>query len=94
MSEMPSEPAEQKPALGSPESAAFFRAKLAEIGETQSSLARLMKRYGDDRPERNILRSIQRTASGQSRVSGEMRVLLRFMERGRKKRLKREACEE
>jgi hypothetical protein len=75
---------------GTPESAAWFRAELAEIGETQSGLARLMKRCGDDREQGNILRSIQRMAAGDARISGEMRVLLHFLRTGRRKRMERE----
>ena len=68
------------------EGAAFFRAALRELGETQSSLARLMKKHGDDRQPATILRNIQRMANGEARVSGEMRVLLNFLLRGRRER--------
>lgn len=78
---------EAKKSLGTPESAAFFRAALQELEETQGSLARLMQKYGDDRKPATILRNIQRMASGDARVSGEMRVLLNFMLRGKKRRL-------
>lgn len=79
------------PIGGTPESAAWFRAVLEEIGETQSSLARLMKRCGDDRQKATILRNIQRMANGEARVSGEMRVLLHFLRRSRAKRKAAEA---
>jgi hypothetical protein len=72
---------------GTPEGAAFFRAALQTLEESQSSLARLMAKYGDDRQPATILRSIQRMANGEARVSGEMRVLLNFMLRGKQKRL-------
>jgi hypothetical protein len=84
----PTEP----PARGSPESAAFFRAALAEIGETQASLARLMKRKGDDRQPKTILRNIQRMAVGEARVPGEMRVLLTMLRTGKEKAIKRAAA--
>lgn len=74
------------PPAPSADSAAFFRAALAELGETQSSMARLMKRWGDDRQPATILRNIQRMANGEARVSGEMRVLINFMLRGKKRR--------
>jgi hypothetical protein len=78
---------EVKRNLGTPEGAAFFRAALQELEESQSSLARLMQRYGDDRKPATILRNIQRMANGEARVSGEMRVLLNFMLRGKRRRL-------
>lgn len=74
------------PVRGNAESATFFRQTLEQLGENQSSLARLMKRHGDDRQPATILRNIQRMATGEARVSGEMRVLLNFMLRGKKKR--------
>lgn len=58
-----------------------FRAVLARLGFSQSSLARFMVEMGDDRDEKNVLRSIQRMVSGDSRISGEMRVMLGVMER-------------
>ena len=73
-------------ANGSPESAAWFREQLTAIEETQSGLARLMKRCGDDRQPPTILRNIQRMALGEARVSGEMRVLLHFLRRGKEKK--------
>lgn len=74
------------PLGGSPDSAAWFRAALEEIGETQSSLVRLMVRNGDDRKPPTILRHIQRMALGEARVSGEMRVILTMLKRSRQKR--------
>lgn len=74
--------------LGTPESAQWFRAMLEEIGETQTSLARLMERNGDDRKAATILRNIQRMANGEARVSGEMRVILTMISRAQKKRAK------
>lgn len=78
--------ADEPPVRGNAESAKFFRHALEQLGENQSSLARLMKRHGDDRQPATILRNIQRMATGEARVSGEMRVLLNFMLRGKKKR--------
>ena len=82
---------ETKRVSGSPESAATFREQLEAIEETQSGLAKLMKRCGDDRQPSTMLRNMQRMALGEARVSGEMRVLLHFLRRGREKR--RNACE-
>lgn len=60
-----------------------FRAKIADLNLTQSGLARRMKELGDDRVEKNILRSIQRMIAGDARVSGEMRALLGLLEQTR-----------
>ena len=60
-----------------------LRARIAGLGLTQSGLARRMKQLGDDRDEKNILRSIQRMVAGDARVSGEMRALLGLMEEQR-----------
>ncbi len=73
------------PIGGTPESAAWFRAMLEQLGENQSSLARLMHRKGDDRQPATILRTIQRMATGEARVSGEMRVILTMMLRAKKR---------
>jgi hypothetical protein len=61
-----------------------FRARIANLGFTQSGLARRMKELGDDRDEKNILRSIQRMVAGDARVSGEMRALLGLLEQSRR----------
>ena len=81
------------PLGGTPESAAWFRSALENLGETQSSLARLMHRKGDDRKLNTILRTIQRMAIGEARVSGEMRVILTMMQRA-KDRGERRAAEQ
>ena len=81
------------PIGGTPESAEWFRAMLEELGETQSSLARLMHRKGDDRQPATILRTIQRMATGDARVSGEMRVILNMMKRAKNRAEKRIAAE-
>ena len=84
----------EKVARGTPESAAWFRAALVEIGETQSSLAKLMKRCGDDRQPRTILRNMQRMALGEARVSGEMRVVLHFLRHSRVRQARLAAARE
>ena len=71
------------PGRGSPESAAWFRDKLEALGMGQSALARLMLAHGDDRQFATILRSVGRMASGEARVSGEMRALLGMLEEAR-----------
>ena len=57
-----------------------LRERIARLGMTQTGLARRMKELGDDRDEKNILRSIQRMIAGDARVSGEMRAMLGMME--------------
>jgi hypothetical protein len=54
----------------------MLRQALADFGMSQSGFAKLMKELGDDRDEKNILRSIQRMIAGDARVSGEVRALL------------------
>ncbi len=68
------------PGRGSSESAAWFRDKLEALQMSQSGLARLMIDRGDDRQMTTILRSLSRMASGDARVSGEMRALLGTLE--------------
>lgn len=58
-----------------------FRQIIARLGFSHSSLARFMVEMGDDRDEKNVLRSIQRMLAGDSRISGEMRAMLGVMER-------------
>jgi hypothetical protein len=70
------------PNTGTPESAAWFRAELEALGQTQTGFARWMQRRGDDRKPATIIRHIQRMASGEARVSGEMRVILSMMRKG------------
>ena len=69
------------PGRGSAESAAWFRDKLKKLGLSQPALARLMLERGDDRQIGTILRTLSRMASGDARVSGEMRALLGTLER-------------
>lgn len=80
-----SETAPPLPTTGTPESAAWFRAQLAELGLTQSSFARWLQEHGDDRRLGTILRHVQRMANGEARVSGEMRVILTMMLAGQRK---------
>jgi hypothetical protein len=56
-----------------------------------TGLARLMHRKGDDRQPATILRTIQRMATGEARVSGEMRVILTMMRRAKNRSEKRAA---
>ena len=56
-----------------------LRAKIATLGFSQTGLARRMIELGDDRTEKNIVRSIQRMIAGDARVSGEMRAMLGLM---------------
>jgi hypothetical protein len=64
---------------------AAFRKALEDLCETQSGLALRMHRLGDRRPLDTILRGIQRMASGETRVSGEMLVILEMMNRERQR---------
>jgi hypothetical protein len=73
------------PGRGSAQSAAWFREKLAALEISQSGLARLMLERGDDRQMATILRSLGRMASGEARVSGEMRALPGTLEHGRRR---------
>jgi hypothetical protein len=70
------------PNIGTPETAAWFRAELEALGQTQTGFAKWMQRRGDDRKPATILRHIQRMATGEARVSGEMRVILSMMRKG------------
>ncbi len=67
-------------------SAEEFRAFLKEIGESQSSFARVLKRIGDDREKATIVRHVQRMATGEARISGEMRVIMAIFRNSRRKR--------
>ena len=67
------------PLGGNPESAEWFRDRLRALGQSQTGLARLLTSLGDDRQPGTILRSVQRMANGEARVSGEMRALLTLL---------------
>ena len=68
------------PGRGSPESAQWFRDALERLEMSQSALTRLMLEHGDDRQPATIMRTLSRMASGDARVSGEMRALLGTLE--------------
>lgn len=72
-------------ALTPEEETAEFRAALDDLAETQSGLASRMMRLGDRRPFASILRGVQRMATGETRVSGEMHALLEMMNRERRR---------
>lgn len=74
----------------SPEEAtAAFRAALETLEMSQRALAAKMAALGDKRSFDTILRGVQRMATGEARVSGEMQVILTQLlrERARTKRL-------
>jgi hypothetical protein len=61
----------------------LFRSTLAELGLTIGGLTRVMIRHGDCRPATTIKRRMRRIANGEIRLSGEMRVILGMLRRGR-----------
>jgi hypothetical protein len=67
------------PGRGTPESAAWFREQLEALGVGNSALARAMIENGDDRRFDTIVRGLRRMATGEARVSGEMRASLTMM---------------
>lgn len=73
-----------EPELTSEEALASFREAMEELGLSPRALAQRMKRLGDGRKVDAILRSIQRMASGDARVSGEMQVILELLRRERR----------
>lgn len=58
-----------------------FLSAIARHGFSQSSFARWLKDMGDDRTDATILRSVQRMAAGEHRISGEMRALMGVLDR-------------
>jgi hypothetical protein len=62
-------------------SAVAFRERIAAIHETQQGLAKRMRELGDSRPFSTVLRGVQRMATGDTRVSGEMQVILSLLAR-------------
>jgi hypothetical protein len=68
---------------------ADFRAGLDELGLSQRRLAAKMMALGDSRAFDTILRGVQRMATGEARVSGEMQVIVTLLmrERTRAKRM-------
>ena len=61
----------------------FFRATLADLKFSQSDFARELTRLGAPRPPSTVLRSVQRMANGENKVSAEMHVLLRLLRQHR-----------
>ncbi len=68
-----------------------FRTDLQELQETPVELAKRMQDMGDHRSFQAILRSIQRMAAGDTRVSGEMRVIVKALLRQQRRREKKYA---
>jgi hypothetical protein len=64
-----------------------FQADINELNESPVELADRMSMLGDYRPYNTILRGVQRMLSGETRVSGEMKVLVTMMMR-QQRRLK------
>ena len=85
------EPDPITPGRGSLESAAWFKEQLQDLGLGQSALAKLMIEHGDDRKFETVLRWINRMASGEARVSGEMRVTLDLLKKSPQALMHREA---
>jgi hypothetical protein len=63
--------------------AAWFRQALEELGETQASFARWLLENGDERPPVTVARAVRRYATGEAKVSGEMRVLLHMLRKAK-----------
>lgn len=63
----------------------IFQAALKIIDESPGRLALRMQRLGDHRPLGTITRAIQRMASGETKVSGEMQVIVQLMVRERER---------
>jgi hypothetical protein len=58
---------------------ADFTKALTDLGLGPGALSTIMTRFGDDRPRQNIRRNLQRMATGEARVSGEMRAILNIL---------------
>jgi hypothetical protein len=56
-----------------------FKQALASLGVGTNALSKIMKQLGDDRPRDNIRRNLQRMATGEARVPGEMRAMLNML---------------
>lgn len=59
---------------------ADFKSALDHLGVGTNALSKMMKHLGDDRPRDNIRRNLQRMASGEARVPGEMRAMLNALD--------------
>lgn len=68
---------------GTNSGAASFKAAIDTLDLNQSSFAGLLAELGDSRELKTILRSVQRMAGAEARVSGEMHVILTLLERDR-----------
>jgi hypothetical protein len=64
-----------------PEDAAQLRDSLDALSLNQTNLAQLMTELGDAREMKTILRSIQRMAGREAKLSGEMQVILTLLKR-------------
>lgn len=58
-----------------------LKAELEKLGWSQTGFAGLMTALGDNREVKTVLRSIQRMANGDARLSGEMQVILTLLKR-------------
>jgi hypothetical protein len=56
-----------------------LRGAINELGLSHAGFARRMQELGDDRPRKNILRTVQRMIAGDTRVNGEIRALIGLM---------------
>ena len=61
-----------------PEEAQWFRDQLASLGMNQARFIRFLLDHGDDRGLATVQRQVSRMANGGTRVSSEMRVILRL----------------
>lgn len=61
--------------------ASQLRGELDGLGFSQSRFAGLLTALGDRREIKTVLRSIQRMATGDARLSGEMQVILTLLKR-------------
>jgi hypothetical protein len=60
-----------------------LRASIDDMKMSQSGFANLLSELGDTRELKTILRSIQRMAAADARISGEMHVILTLLQRER-----------
>jgi len=74
-----------------PIDARTLRASIDNMQLNQSSFAGLLSELGDTRELKTILRSIQRMANSDAKVSGEMQVILKLLERDRSRARRRAA---
>jgi hypothetical protein len=67
--------------LDQPSEAERYREAMEELRLNQSSLAKRLATLGDRREFSTILRSVQRMANGEARVSGEMQAIVTLLSR-------------